>query len=562
MELARVRSYLRKDVVAYLKSLATPHLLVMKASLLFQVAGLVYGQTDACANLATKEVVSYEQAMACYRSFPLTDSVRIGTVDTIRRVVEDFYVFADLVKDSAQAEERVDVLDNLKAISNTTYASEMDFQTSISLLFKKLHDGHTTYTPACFLRLVFKQPFPVYAYTDDSGQTHVRILDRSRIDDDYGLGWEDLDLNRYFGARVLRIDGIPATEYLDKFSRRNIGLSRDVSSSINFAMARIILKEGKWGFAYGEFATSTSPPEKGSLEFEVELKTGIESVKVPYLALVPENVRASRSYYRSFCKPRPQEIERASGYPEVEMTEMKVPAVLQVKLNSPLPVRRRRDMDPLQSPLVNGKHIKAYLVGRSTGVLVIPDFESPSLAWYDEVRTAFRQFQREGVTKLILDLSNNGGGVICRGYGLLRFLFPNSPYFDTDMRFSPLLGALTEEPAANFFPPTNFDRTDGSPFTRLDAFKEAGPRQNRASLHTPLFHDRCQSNFLASLITEVPPFAANDIAVVSNSICYSTCALLTSALQELHNVTTYAAGGLPQPSRPSLFSCWGHSLLL
>jgi hypothetical protein len=64
-------------------------------------------------------------------------------------------------------------------------------------------------------------------------------------------------------------------------------------------------------------------------------------------------------------------------------------------------------------------------ISPGVGVLRIYTFSPKDRAQFIKtIEEAMCSFAQSGVTKLILDLSQNGGGSICLGYALERFLFP------------------------------------------------------------------------------------------------------------------------------------------
>ncbi|KAI8609738.1 hypothetical protein BC830DRAFT_1233126 [Chytriomyces sp. MP71] len=67
-----------------------------------------------------------------------------------------------------------------------------------------------------------------------------------------------------------------------------------------------------------------------------------------------------------------------------------------------------------------------------TGVWMMSTFDpedstQPGLdAWVRNITVGVRTLEEQGTEHLIVDLSNNGGGCVCYGWGVLNYPFPHS----------------------------------------------------------------------------------------------------------------------------------------
>ncbi|KAI9290705.1 hypothetical protein K502DRAFT_326602, partial [Neoconidiobolus thromboides FSU 785] len=317
--------------------------------------------------------------------------------------------------------------------------------------------------------------------------------------------------------------------------------------------------------ANGGFTATVSIPNKSAITYTIKLKKGgSETVTIPYLASSPMDFKDSKEFYKKYCAYKEFRIKSPQPGFDPKLPQfkvMQVPKVVYEKLDHPLTSAiKTLDEDPLKNPLTSGEVIQTWMVNNSTGVMTIASFVASSeQAFLKEAANGFRALKRKGAEKLILDVSNNGGGVICWGYYILDYLFPHSDkrYFDTDMRASKLMLMMADRDNrdGSVFNFNYWLKPNGRPFSNSEDFVGSNRyfRGGASAHYTSLFDDQCGPNPLHLMMNKeynnksdslLPPFPLNKLAVVTNSICYSTCSLLVNGLQEMHGVTTYAMGGI------------------
>ncbi|KAJ1554630.1 hypothetical protein HK405_004509, partial [Cladochytrium tenue] len=137
----------------------------------------------------------------------------------------------------------------------------------------------------------------------------------------------------------------------------------------------------------------------------------------------------------------------------------------------------------LDNPLVKDTTGAFFNLDGTTGVWVLASFmpsatDSSSVSAYIAAAVSgLSTLRNAGITKLIIDVSNNGGGIICAAAAFLSYLFPNSSFIEYDMRRSPLLDTLMQlavqkSDNTSFYSPLGLLLSDGSssttPVTKLD----------------------------------------------------------------------------------------------
>lgn len=221
-------------------------------------------------------------------------------------------------------------------------------------------------------------------------------------------------------------------------------------------------------------------------------------------------------------------------------------------------------------------------------VLAVPSFVSDddSEIPFQDVGTQFlAEARAAGKTKLVIDLSANGGGTILQGYDLFVKLFPSlEPYAAAD-RFpafesTDLLGQIFSKLSATV--PRTLDQTnetvaalnsdvvstpfnyrtdmttDGKPFRSWHA--KYGPdasyggdrwtnlfRWNLSDVLTPLNSGGIYITGYGPNETGTPPqpFAAENVIVMTDGYCASTCTIFSELMRKVAGVKYVAMGGRP-----------------
>ncbi|CAG8667501.1 648_t:CDS:2, partial [Racocetra persica] len=160
----------------------------------------------------------------------------------------------------------------------------------------------------------------------------------------------------------------------------------------------------------------------------------------------------------------------------------------------------------------------------------------------------FKKFKKLGVKKIILEMSNNPGGLLTVSLFLTSLLLspeqPNS--FPTDI----IINNFTipnikdnfkhQSSDEDFYNPHFYLKfPDGDKFTSAEDF--IGSLKNQRS---SLYLNALTSDEKELLNNTSFPWTSNDIIIITNGFCASACALTTMFFSEIHNVKTIAVGGL------------------
>lgn len=139
-------------------------------------------------------------------------------------------------------------------------------------------------------------------------------------------------------------------------------------------------------------------------------------------------------------------------------------------------------------------------------------------------------------------------------------MFPGAKQLETDIISNDLLAAqikaLESNATGNITNPFGFylDVT-GQPFSNFDFIKQ-GPeitRGGKTSRYSQRFIDDCRDEFGLLPKNTEPLFKPENIAIVTNGICGSTCALFSNVLKNEFKVKTFATGGVDD-NKPMAFN--------
>ncbi|KAJ3118284.1 hypothetical protein HDU96_002722 [Phlyctochytrium bullatum] len=251
-----------------------------------------------------------------------------------------------------------------------------------------------------------------------------------------------------------------------------------------------------------------------------------------------------------------------------------------------------------------------YLVedpaGRKTGVVVLSGFEMPPkpikkgtpltpptpareiteeekekeqeelVAWMKGMAEGIRELEKKGAQRLVLDVTNNGGGIICVGKALSKYLLgPKSTFIKFDIRLSPSNLYLLDagmSPLLNVSDANAFNLLAGTTPASA-AILKSNPTANSSAILAPEavhkikragveeyysgeFEINCSE--IDEAFAKVAPklergWAPKHMAVLSNGFCGSTCAMTVRAMRtfdgagEGNRVRAFVYGGFPSP---------------
>ncbi|KAK4161565.1 hypothetical protein QBC43DRAFT_357679 [Cladorrhinum sp. PSN259] len=515
---------------------------------------------------AQKAISPSELAYNCLNSVPLGKNAAIELVEAIEPYLEwqsdsaykadppqDYFfpphdVFAALAKVKA----------NLQA---DKYANEYEFQEDLYIsVFGKAHDGHFVFYPDALSRAFEwgRRKALVSISSDGSSLPVIKLYD-------------DLISSPSTASIVQLINGVDAATYIkEHIYKATYNQDPDAAyNSMFYSKASVAAGSPLGYFAAGGRIRYIYPGPNTTVTFENGTVLTLENI-----AAVKANmtgVTDGASYYAKFCSHNGPISSTTSQQSQVNAADSSA-----VVSGYPKPVIITSD-EVLSGYYLEGPDLD------DVAVVAVLSFGPSSIA---EFQATLRDFLREalaaGKTKLIIDLQGNGGGYILQGYDFYRQLFPSITQEDfSRWKESASFTAeahIVSDLVAGVNPHTEASRDliltyqswfnyrydlnlTNSPFPSFDA---KFPTDNiyKSTHYTSLMRWNINDSLTTinttfglgieiagygALSNLTQPFAAENIVLLYDGACASTCAIASSFLRHQANVKSIAMGGRPNP---------------
>lgn len=332
-----------------------------------------------------------------------------------------------------------------------------------------------------------------------------------------------------------------------------------------------------------------------TFEYENGQKITMDSYALVRAAADFRNINSGEDFYNRFCNPDAQVASNATAGASTPQAPAPPPGTLQPPAPAipgyPVPAIRDSGANATAGYFLTGAGYE------DTAVLSVIGFAPLGNANFDVIEYIVN-FQKvvgdflamckqAGKTKLVIDVSANGGGLVVAGYELYSQLFPGTPLFQANnLRRSESLVQIANIASANLdkllaLNGQTIGRNSSQETRALAALGSnsiignlipgdvfsAGDRVNYTStqqiispvmLHgdtftayqsTPQNQTDPQFNLTGIGNRANPPpavFPAENIVILSDGFCGSTCTLFTYLMIMQNNVKTVAVGGRPQ----------------
>lgn len=497
----------------------------------------------------------------CLNSIPLNKDGAIALVDAIEPYLEwqsdspykadppkDYYypgydIFAALVK----------VRNNLVA---DTYANEYEFQSDLyQTVFGPGHDGHFVFYPDALTKVFeWRRQLSLVSISEDGSSLPVIKI------------YEDV-VNHPEKASVLKkINGVDAEKYvLDTINKA--GYNQDVDGAYNsmfFEKATYAVNNVKGYFSSGGRIRYIYQGPNTTFTFENGTTLTLENK-----AAVKANmsgVTDGASYFQKFCNASTAAVDEVVAEIAAASDAAAVPGY-------PAPVISTED------GIVSGYYLSGTGLD-DVAVLALLAFENESPSEFQSVARDFiREAKAAGKTKLVVDFQANGGGYILQGYDFFRQLFPHIQE-DGFSRWRENDGFLAtahiySDAVANLNPYTSSDEDLINAYEswfnyRYDLNLTLQPFKTFEDKYAPhIYKNTPYSNLMrwnlsdplttvndtfgmgmeitgyGTLANEAQPFAAEDIIILYDGVCASTCTIAAEFLRLQGGVKSVAMGGRP-----------------
>lgn len=394
-------------------------------------------------------------------------------------------------------------------------------------------------------------------------------------------------------SHLVRVDGEDVTEFLLDWAQYGVLQDNDALwNNIFYSPAQVSL--GRSGTGTGTFAGGgrgryVYPGPTTTLTFANGTNVTYENHARAHVSF--KNIESGAGLYREYLMPKsgPSLNALQMPYYHVERrVETKDDSTLYLHRDKPFPSPREVksiDAPGYPPPVTRQRHNMNggyFLEGpgfEDVAILTLASFVHEPFASgeFQKVNSDFiAAALAANKTKLIIDVSANGGGILLQGYDLFKQLFPSiHPYGASRFRahetvdrlgeiYSNFAAQLNSSQASNFvLVPWDY-RTDlnsddkhfsswkrengkygphhhgNDTFTSLMRWDLHDPQLNRYSggIHVTGYGEHTNKSYQQ-------PFKTDNIILVYDGYCASTCAIFSEFLRQEAGVKTIALGGRP-----------------
>ncbi|PGH12568.1 hypothetical protein AJ79_04189 [Helicocarpus griseus UAMH5409] len=507
--------------------------------------------------------VSAELAHECLTSVPINKGDALRLVDGLTSFWK-WQSTIDFLKDPPPGYllPETDLVGELKKIREKVtkgeYGNEYELQAALSALARTTHDGHfgLQLDAASVFKFRRSRAGPLVSVSED-GKALPKIYSF------YDLNATDA---QFTPSPIKKIDGKDAVEWLREKSLE--GNTQDPDALYN-DMFYSIPTEANGGF--GGFYTQTGVYTGPSVTFTFENGTTTEyenraSFKFPFT-----EIEDGKDFYKKFCSE-----ELGKGYKKRD-DSMEAAPVLEPRAGS----KKRRPFPDAVVESKNGDVAGYFLDGDhgDTAVLSAYTFEGSgndgSIKFQEAVTEFLTECKKAGKKKLIIDIISNGGGTILLGYDMFKQLLPDHEPNDAfNIRAHEQLDIIgtkvhdilndNKETAADreerdgIYDLDSYVNMKGKKFKDWDEFYGPETVGNgykfshlaRWDLNNKESSERGSGGIVVSGYHDrvnVPEkvFEKDDMVILTDGTCGSTCAIFTNLMQKA-GVRTIGVGGRPR----------------
>ncbi|PTB68433.1 hypothetical protein BBK36DRAFT_1166347 [Trichoderma citrinoviride] len=526
---------------------------------------------EPCAQIAKlvkagTSTFSSQVTLACLQSTPFKSDLAVSFIDEVRKYLE-WHSTTEILRNPppTSLSATVDLLGGLSNIrdraSANAYKSQYDFDADLFHLFSFANDGHLGILP-CSIVLVFESQLKLVSISSDG----IEVPRLYTLGDGKLLAQGNKDV-----SPVTLINGVGAEAYTEQLSE-TAGL-QDPDARYNSMMTNVpIGRDGSTTLGgYGAFATFP-----GAHEFNVTYANGTEQ-SIPLNGAIGAGLKTEFTFqtgdalWDAVCKPQPASSDDSSKKKRADSSSSAK------ELPAPETYPKPTVKDPFN--LITG-----YLPDdkglEDVAVLTVPTFLTQDAAsgiptneianFALEAQEFVQKAIAAGRSKIIIDVTNNPGGSVDSGFGLVSVFFPNMTIFSaTRYRSTPGIQFVTEAfsrasdaaveevglHGTPFFVPDLVQPDQKTTFKSVEDF--LGPFD---VLGVPSTAIVAEDNFALTNETQTPinifgqggilngttpPYAPENIVILTDGQCSSTCTIFVNHMIP-YGVRVVTTGGRPQ----------------
>ncbi|GAE00131.1 peptidase S41 family protein [Paecilomyces variotii No. 5] len=534
---------------------------VVLAATTTEPCALIKNIVSKYANQSDPVTVPAASALNCLQSMPFNTQRAVSFVDEYLKYLEFQSDLEMLARPPmSYMSHAVDLRLGLQGIraraSQNLYSSQFDFDSDIYNLIRSANDGHL-YAGLCSLSTFTFGAVgldPVSLSKD--GLTPPQLYVGS---DAVLLGKGDAVI-----SPIAFINGVDSMALIE--SQSSFELFQDPDARFN-DMVQNILLDGQGQEVPAMFTIDNV--WRGIDAYNLTFANGTErSYPVAARLLPPFPYSTGQGFFNDVCDTQKtsQTVSRRRS-----LTTRSATKRAPVPHNYPTPVMREAQHNTIAG------YYPTHPGLEDVAVLNVPTFETAADDGSWDVAFEFAvtaewfvgNATKDGKKKIIIDVSNNGGGVVDSGFALLSVFFPNETiYSATRFRSHPAMNYLgqifnagdnpqdprasnSELIVADIVRPDQ-NSTFGSWKDLFGPYEEGGIPSSGlmaefdfADEANPLTDPINTDGLGGDLDARTPPFAPENIIIVTDGRCSSTCTVFTDHMIS-KGVRTVAMGGRPR----------------
>ncbi|KAI9640692.1 hypothetical protein NHQ30_011001 [Ciborinia camelliae] len=511
-------------------------------------------------------VVNAQLALDCLNSVPLNLTAALDYVTGLEPYIEWQSDLADLKDPPADYfYPPHDVLGKLASVKsnlkNHVYANEYEFQKDLYQITALAHDGHfVVYPDLLTSAFQYRRARSLVSISRDGVEAPKIYL------------YEDIIAAPSKASEVTEINGVDAVKFVEELIFQT-SFNQDADSAYNTMFyEKAYGAAGVSGMGFfsnggrGRYVYPGSNTTFGFANGTTLVTENTAHVKGDFTGVTDGN-----SFYQNFCiptMPQPTAVTAAQN-PAVQDPA----AEIVTAFGYPTPVLISNDT-------VIGGYYLSDPGFEDVAVLTLLSFEPESSEEFQAVtKTFLADAVRDGKTKLIIDLQANGGGYVLQGHDEFRQFFPHTvqegygriresdTYLTIAKIFSKDIPADFDPNTASDDIITEFETTfnyrydynvTNQPFpTFEDKFAPHVYKGDnytnliRLNLNDPLttvnssYGQGIEMSGYGSLSNLTQPFAPENIVMLFDGYCASTCTIFSEFMRIQGGVKSIAFGGRP-----------------
>jgi hypothetical protein len=572
---------------------------------------------EACA-IPHCQFVRFGEWATCMGTLETSADAARSVLDTIDDVLP-FYAFTDFSIDSeAAAAEAMDAGDgdgssiyplavDLRArlaeirayyLSNLLAGERVPssrLHDELASLFNSLNDAHTAWIKPDS----YSSTYAIYPLL-------LAVVGEQRVD---GAEQRVLVADAWFqqfawlvGSRVTHLAGVPAIDYLIEFAD-TVGISRDLGTRFNLAVnafsvrgmhagvigsvPRVVDARIEIDTANGTLARVFPLPFLAYSMQELASRTSLEALeeapdgddddarrREPSIDSVDDvlalRIVSPQSLFAAAADGNHDDDDDDDDDDEARQQQQSLPFALSADEQQFIELARQSkeqakrgvgDDDGEEEfdmeTIVQTQAVDAYRFGDDALIVHIKSFSPSDYQQFRfAVTYALLYAQDNGLSNLMIDLSDDGGGSICLGYAVLEYLLGDEfdPYGSYDFPAPPLAQEMALRSASNetdhdlslWAPEYWVSPATGEPFD--DASWMVPPvtltRNGHAQGYSQRVHDGCQHSFESWLRPHHYSYSPTQILLFSHGFAGSTAAVFSKHLAESRNARSLVVGGI------------------